>query len=282
MGGMAALSQSLNTRARALECLSKLPALSPMLMRLVQTLAGNADDVSFGKVAQLIEKDAVVAGNVLRVVNSPLYQRRTAVVTIRHAIVLLGLAKVRNLALGMSVSHMWVKTKAAPGWSMPEFNQHSVAMGVLADLLTQRLKVIEGEAAFLSGLFHDLGRLLIAVGLPSEHVAIARLREQTQESLSQCERSILGFDHAELSADVLAAWRLPVATQTAVRHHHAPENDRTLAVAAEFRLSQVLNAAELHIEEGIPDGLQALGLGKHLEPTMEEFAREFKQICCLF
>ncbi|HME08742.1 MAG TPA: HDOD domain-containing protein [Bryobacteraceae bacterium] len=279
---MAALPQSLNTRARAMACLSKLPALSPLLMRLVQTLAGSGDDISFGKVAQLIERDAVVAGNVLRVVNSPLYQRRAPVQSIRHAIVLLGLAKVRNLALGMSVSHMWIKTKAAPGWSMPEFNQHSVATAVLADLLTQKLRVIESEAAFLAGLFHDLGRLLIAVGLSTEHTAVARLREQNQQPLSACEQTILGFHHGELSADVLAEWRLPFATQAAVRHHHAPENDRTLASAGEFRLSQILYAAELHLEDGVPDGLEALGLGSRLEPILEEFSAESKQISCLF
>jgi len=281
-GRVAALPQSLNARAQALASLSKLPALSPMLMRLVQTLAGEADDVSFGKVAQLIERDTVVAGNVLRVVNSPLYQRRVPVQSIRHAIVLLGLAKVRNLALGMSVNHMWIKTKAAPGWSMPEFNQHAVSTAVLADLLTQRLKVIEGEAAFLAGLFHDLGRLLIAVGLPSEHAAIARLHQESRQPLWECERTILGFDHADLSGDVLAAWRLPLATQAGVRHHHAPQNDRTLAVQGELRLSQVLNAAELHIEDGVPDGVEALGLGKHLEPILEEFSTELKQISCLF
>ena len=279
---MAALPQSLNSRAQALGSLSKLPALSPMLMRLVQTLAGDGDDISFGKVAQLIEKDAVVAGNVLRVVNSPLYQRRGAVQSIRHAIVLLGLAKVRNLALGMSVSHLWIKTKAAPGWSTSEFNQHAVATAALTDLLTQRLKVIEGQAAFLSGLFHDFGRLLIAVALPSEYSAVARLQEQSKQPLWECERTILGFDHADLSADVLAAWRLPLATQAAVRHHHAPQHDRTLAVNGEFRLSQVLNAAELHLEDGVQDGLQTLNLGKRLEPILEEFSAELKQISCLF
>ncbi len=279
---MAALPQSLNTRARAMDCLSKLPALSPLLMRLVQTLAGDGDDVSFGKVAQLIERDAVVAGNVLRVVNSPLYQRRAAIQSIRHAIVLLGLGKVRNLALGMSVSHMWVKTKAAPGWSMSEFNQHSVATAVLADLLTQKLKVIEGEAAFLAGLFHDLGRLLIAVGLPAEHTAVARLHQQNHQPLPECEQTVLGFQHADLSADVLAEWRLPLATQAAVRHHHAPENDHTLASAGEFRLSQVLYAAELHIEDSLPDGFEVFGLGAGLEPILEEFAAESKQISCLF
>lgn len=282
MFGMAALPQSVNVRARALECLSKLPALSPLLLRLVQTLAAEVDDISVDQVSQLIERDAVVAGNILRVVNSPLYQRRVAIQTVRHAIVLLGLAKVRNLALGMSMNHIWAKTKAAPGWSMSEFNQHSVAMAVLSDSLAQRLKVIEGEGAFVAGLFHDLGRLLVAVGLPAQFSAIVRLKEEGQPSLPECERTILGFDHADLSGDVLAAWRLPLSLQTAVRFHHAPENDHTLAVPGEFRLSQILHAAELYIEDQVEDGLQTLGLGDRLETILSDFAAESKQISCLF
>ena len=265
-----------------MESLSKLPALSPLLMRLVQTLAADSDDISVTKVAQLIERDAVVAGNLLRVVNSPLYQRRTSVQSVRHAIVLLGLTKVRNLALGMSVNHMWAKTKAAPGWSVSEFNQHSVAMAVLCDLLIQPLKVIEGDVAFLAGLFHDFGRLLIAVGLPAQYSEIARLQLSEQLSLRESERTVLGFDHADLSGDVMAVWRLPQALQTAVRHHHAPENDKTIAVPPEFRLSQIINAAELHVESNIEDGLQSLGLGNRLEKILENFDVESKQISCLF
>jgi len=265
-----------------MESLSRLPALSPLLMRLVQTLAADSDDISVTNVAQLIERDAVVAGNILRAVNSSLYQRRTTVESVRHAIVLLGLGKVRNLALGMSVNNLWAKTKAAPGWSMSEFNQHSVGMAVLCDLLTQRLKVIDGESAFLAGLFHDFGRLLIAVGLPVQYSEISRLQLAEQLSPQGAEREVLGFDHTDLSGDVMAAWRLPLALQTAVRHHHSPESDLTIAIPGEFRLSQVVNAAELHIEDNVQDGLQSLGLGNRLEKILEDFEAESKQISCLF
>jgi len=245
-------------------------------------MLGDTDDISVTRVAQLIERDAVIAGNILRVVNSPIYQRRMAIQSIRHAIVLLGLHKVRNLALGMSINHLSAKANGAPGWSMSEFNQHSVAMALLCDRLNHQLRVIGGDVAFLGGLFHDFGRLLIAVGLPVQYSEVARLRGSGQSSLPQCEKSVLGFDHADLSGDVLAAWRLPLALQTAVRFHHAPEDDHILVKPGEFRLSQILNAAELHIEDNVPDGLQSLGLGDRLEQVLTEFDAELKQIICLF
>jgi HD-like signal output (HDOD) protein len=269
---------SLNKHAQAMECVSKLPSLSPLLVRLVQTLSGNTEEISFGLVAEVIEQDTVFAGNVLRVVNSPLYQRRATVQSIRHAIVLLGLAKVRNLALGMSVNQMLIGIKATERFSLAEFNRHSLATATMAHLLTQHLRIINGDAAFLAGLFHDLGRLLIAVAFASEFAAICHLHEHSERSWLECEQIILGFNHAELSADVLATWRFPMATQTAVRYHHSPENDPTLVVGSELRLSQVLNAAELLIEEEIEDGLQNLGLGDRMKSVREQFSSDVKQI----
>jgi len=142
--------------------------------------------------------------------------------------------------------------------------------------------VIEGDAAFLAGLFHDFGRLLIAVGLPTQYSEIGRLQLAEQLSPQAAERAVLGFDHTDLSGDVMAAWRLPLALQTAVRHHHSPQEDRTLAIPGEFRLSQVVYAAELHIEDNLQDGLLSLGLGNRLEKILEDFDAESKQISCLF
>src|SRR2546430_13581322 len=85
--------------------LDKLPPFSPVLTRLLATLAD--EDVSFGELAAIIETDAVLAGNLLRVVNSPLYGRMSAINSVRHAVSILGSIKIRNLVLGLSVSRRW-------------------------------------------------------------------------------------------------------------------------------------------------------------------------------
>src|SRR5258707_12393687 len=118
-------------RERALATLRQLPPFSPILNRLIASLAN--EDVSFAKVADLIEKDTVLAGNILRLVNSALYGLRGTVNSIRHAIALLGLAKLRNATLIMSVARMWSQVKCPPGWSMNRFNLHSFAVAILAD-----------------------------------------------------------------------------------------------------------------------------------------------------
>ena len=154
-------------RARALRCLGELPPFSPILNRLLASLA--KEDVSFNKLGDLIEKDPVMAGNLLHLVNSALYSRRGSINSVRHALSLLGINKLRNAVLGMSITRMWNQVRTPPSWSMARFNMHSSAVAILSDLLSQRLTVDYAEGAFVAGLLHDVGRLLMALGLTEEY-----------------------------------------------------------------------------------------------------------------
>jgi len=238
-------------KTKALRALDDLPPFSPIMNRLLASLAG--EEVSFAQLGDLIEKDTVIAGNLLRVVNSALYSRRSAINSVRRAVSVLGVTRLRNIVLGISVAHMWNRTRLPAAWSMKRFDMHSAAVAILSDLLAQHAPVSYPEGAFVAGLFHDLGRLLIALTLPQENAAIAsrfearQLEQRTAEpegpiaaanaptpagdrltpagdrrSLVQCEREILGFSHAELSAEALAVWKLPWPVQAAVASHHGP------------------------------------------------------------
>src|SRR5580658_3313142 len=142
-------------RERSLLALGQLPPFSPILNRLIASLAH--EDVSFAKIADLIEKDTVLAGNILRLVNSALFGLPGTINSIRHAVSLLGITKLRNATLSMSVARMWNQLKTPPGWSTARFNLHSVGVAIMADLIGQRVAVGYAEGAFAAGLFHDLG-----------------------------------------------------------------------------------------------------------------------------
>ena len=273
-------------RERALRALGQLPPFSPILNRLIASLA--QEDVSFAKVADLIEKDTVLAGNVLRLVNSALYGLRGTVNSIRHAVSLLGIVKLRNATLGMSVARMWAQVKTPPGWSMARFNHHSFGVALLSDLVAQRRAVSYAEGAFAAGLFHDLGLLLVAMGLPEEFKEISLLCEQSDASPLECELKILGLTHAELSSLALASWNLPRQIQMAVRYQDKPDLDPTEVEANELSLSIILNAADGYLNsigtsislfDGKPkDGqvsVEALGLGERLPAVLTEFEAEF-------
>jgi len=284
---------SSNARDQALRALAKLPPFSPILNRLIASLAH--EDVSFSKVAELIEKDTVLAGNVLRLVNSALYGLRGTVNSIRHAVSLLGIAKLRNATLSMSVARMWSQVKAPAGWSVARFNMHSVGVAILADLLAQRRPVKYAEGAFAGGLFHDLGLLLVALGLPEEYKQICLLHKQSPKWMLEYELQVLGMTHVELSAEALGVWNLPAPIQAAVRYADTPDLDTTPIASGEMTLSRILNVADRYVKgagtslalfEGTPEDGQAavesLGLGEGLPKILTEFEQEFSIIKAYF
>lgn len=223
-----------------------------MLSRLMAAMA--SEDASFAELAELIEKDTVIAAYVLRIVNSAAYGHAGTIGSIRHAVTMLGLLKLRNTVLGLSMSRMWLSVRAARGWNMRAFNEHSVAAAVLADLLATNVATSYAEGAFAAGLLHDIGKLLIAVSLPDEFASI----HQSGGNASDCtgrEREILGFDHAELAASALARWNLPLEVQVAVRDHHQPTNSSSRR--GELPLCLIVHYADRLAHLLQQDGFQA-------------------------
>jgi len=231
-------------REKIVKSLGQLPPFSPVLNRLLATLA--REDVSFAELSQLVEKDTVLSGNVLRLVNSAAYARRGEINSIPHAISVLGIHKLRNLVLGLSISRMWAGVKTPLSWSQARFNLHSVGTALLADQLAQSVSVNYPEGAFVAGLFHDFGKLLIAVAFPAEYREIEELLALGERPAWECEREILGVDHAAISGLALQEWNLPDPIRRAAEYHHEPAQNPHQELergAATFHLSEVVRTA---------------------------------------
>jgi HD-like signal output (HDOD) protein len=208
---------------------------------------------------------------------------------------MLGIEKVRNTVLGMSVTRLWKQVRVPNSWSMARFNMHSAATAVLSDLLAQRLPVAYPEGAFVAGLMHDVGRLLVALSLSEKYDRILQLRS-TGRLYLDCEQEVLGFTHPELSADALAVWKLPEPIRMAVRYHHSPSSDNSPKKPGEIPLSRIINAANQYVnstgvsilpengaDEADPAAVEALGMNKdHLEIALVEFKAEYEAMAQFF
>lgn len=212
------------------------------MAKLMASLAGQ--DVSFAVLGDLIEKDTVLAGNILRVVNSAIYGRRETVNSVRRALSVLGLEKVRNTVLAMSVANMLHQVREPAGWSMARFNKHSAGVAMLSDLIAQRVRAEYPEGAFVGGLLHDVGRMLIAMSLPHEYGEIRNLFHASGRPWYECEVEILGFNHAGLSADAMDHWKLPEPIRAAIQRHHAPPAVRPDGMVP---LACILKAADEYV-----------------------------------
>lgn len=175
--------------AQILEKLTDLPPFSPVLVKLLSTL-GQAG-ISSGPLASLIEQDPVLAGSVLRLANSAVYSQRQAVTSITTAINMIGIDRLRNVVTALSVSQMWKKLARAEGWSTADFNEHCLATAILAATLADHMPNDFAEGAFLAGLLHDVGKLLIVMAVPNDYRQITAIYEGPgNKTWTECEREV--------------------------------------------------------------------------------------------
>lgn len=97
------------------------------------------------------------------------------------------------------------------------------SQGFLAASLAARFAPETGDAAFAAGLLHDVGRLVLLLGLTDEYRTVLRRLAVTKEASTVVENEMLGLDHAEIGAVLLALWGLPTELVQVVRYHHAPD-----------------------------------------------------------
>lgn len=291
---LATITPCTDLRARALRSLSDLPPFSPVLNRLLATLA--AEDVSIPEVSEIIEKDTIIAGNILKLVNSALYGRRGNVTSIPHASSLLGINRLRNAVLGMSLTRLWNQVRTPPDWSTARFNLHAVGVAIMSDLLAQRVTAEFPEGAFLAGLFHDLGRLLIALGLRDQYAQVLALYNAQPQPWTACEHQVLGFDHAELAFDALELWKLPEPIRLAAATHHHPERRDQEMPLGTYSLAQVVRCADLYVNsigitveksynvaaERQSDPFATLGIEDKIPELAEEFSGQYEALTVFF
>ncbi len=277
-------------RDKILGSLDKLPPFSPVLTRLLATLAD--DSVSFGELAGIIETDAVLAGNLLRVVNSPLYGRISSINSVRHAVSIIGTVKIRNLVLGMSVSRRWAGARVPPTWDARQFNVHSLAVAVMADLVALETAVPYPEGAFTAGLLHDVGKLLTAVAIPDKFGTIFDMYKAGGDSVNGCELEVAGVTHAEVSGAILDRWKLPVPIREAAAYHHLPNE----ADGGKLHLAHVIEAVDHYVNSaglgtppyryqhaaGFDDSSKEFGLKDSILKVVDAFQKEFEAVRTFF
>ncbi len=153
-------------KEQALDSLDRLPPFSAVLSRLLASL--DNEDVSFSELADVIEKNSVMTGYILRLANAPIYPFRGTVNSVRHAVAILGTKKLRNIMLSLSITRLWQRAGVPACYASGVFDLHSITTAVLSDLFAQQVAVPYSEGAFAAGLLHDFGKLLIGIALPLE------------------------------------------------------------------------------------------------------------------
>ena len=274
---------------KAMQSLNQLPPFSPVFSKLLSSLSN--ENVSVAELANWVEMDAIIAGQVLRTVNSAAYGRTCIVNNLRHAVSVLGLVKLRNLALGLSVTRIWTQVRTPRSWSMARFNLHSAAVAIMADQIAIYTAIEFGEGAFAAGLLHDIGRLVIALGLPEEYEALQQAHGESGRPYVESEREVLGFSHAELGSLILQKWNLPPQIVQAVANLHSLTGDGAVVGSLLWALEaadETVNRMGISVQlqqSPAEDGLASLegyGFSANGDAILQSFNVEFEVLKTLF
>jgi HD-like signal output (HDOD) protein len=212
-------------RAVASQFLKRLPSFSPVAVKLMAVVAD--ENVSFKEVAKLISLDPALAGETLRLANSGLFARRQEIVSVLHAIAIVGMERLTHIAV---TAALWrgVPNRTSP--FMKAWWRHSVATGIIGEQ-TAKLKI---DHAYTAGLLHGVGQLALFVVGGMGYVQLVNDSISSSLDLQENERSAYGTDHAELSGLILEAWGLPEVLQDAAALHHWPNVGGNLGEAVQL------------------------------------------------
>jgi putative nucleotidyltransferase with HDIG domain len=209
-----------------------LPLTVSDVLAQVITECDNAD-ASVSSLARIMAADQALAAMVLKLANSAYYGYARRIESLPDAVVLLGFASVKNLAITASITRLLATDRDDLSEVRQGIFEHSLATAVCARILG-RTRRVSGEKAFVAGLLHDLGLIILVCYAKDRFRTLVALAEERGVTLEDVEDEVLGFSHAELGALVAAEWQFPPALCDALRHHHNPqaaETDKTLTNA---------------------------------------------------
>lgn len=215
---------ALATPLRARHLLKRLPAFSPVAIRLMTVVMN--EKVSFQEVAKLFSLDPVLTGEVLRLANSGMYGRQYSVQSVLHAIAMLGLEKISHIAVTAALSNGF--PRPVTPW-IREWWRHSIAAALISDHVG--LGIMDLDFGYTAGLLHGLGRLALYLQDPEDYPRMADLAHAQNADPLDYERQCYGANHAELTGFILSEWGLPEDLRLAVSTYHAPSMTDPLTVA---------------------------------------------------
>ena len=208
-------------------------------------------DARMADLASVIGADPGLTARLLRLANSAFFGMTARVDTVSKAVNLLGMQQVHDLVLATSITRTFAHVSSKV-MDMPRFWRQSVHCGILARELAGACNMLDGERLFAAGLLHDVGHLLMYQGVP-ELAQAARLQaEQQGMPLFRVERSLLGFDYAQVGAALMHAWKLPRGLEEAIEFH--PEPARAQSFLREVCVVHIAAQLAAH---GFPDGRPA-------------------------
>jgi len=256
--------------------IKSLPTLPALYQRLTDEL--RKEDASMEQIGEIISHDIGMTSKILQLVNSAFFGLPQPISSPGDAVMYLGLSTVRALVLSLQVFSQFKNPQLA-GFSLEALANHCWTTAVLARRIARAesgdTKMM--DQCFLAGLLHDIGRIILADGLPEQYARVWHEAREKHLPVWQAEQSEFGATHADVGAYLLGLWGLPNPVVEAVALQHSP----ALCVTTGFSPLAAVHVASAfaHEKEGSPTELIHIEMDYLTKLGLADRIADWREVC---
>lgn len=210
-------SRTIKDRIKQIEGLPPFPATHAQILELA-----NSDESSSDEIAEQLQMDPSLLATIFKLVNSSAYGFQKKVDSLKLAVTLLGLEEIANLVMTAQVFKNLGTYDGGSGFDRQAFWQHSVGTAFITRAIAKKLQT-EIESAFLAGMLHDLGKVVLDRCFADYYKAVIDACVTGHHWIGDMEHQILGLTHADVGGQLATEWQFSEKYLYAIMYHHHPE-----------------------------------------------------------
>ena len=212
------LSVDIANRVKSIEGLPSFPATHAEILKLA-----NSEDSSSEDVADKLQLDSGLLATVFKIVNSAGYGFRKKVDSLQLAVTLLGLEELANIVMAAQVYDKLGDYDDGAGLDLKAFWRHAVGVGFASRAISKKVQQ-EAESAFLAGMLHDVGKIVLDRYFGEYYKGVMEIVEDGTTSIYAAEQEIMGITHAEIGGVLAGEWKFANNYVNTIIYHHKPKD----------------------------------------------------------
>lgn len=238
--------------------LDRLPSVPRSYVALTQAMA--REEVGLTEVASIVERDTAMATKLLQLVNSAFFSRPRRITSIPVAVSLVGLERLKALALATQVFGMLSEAESR-ACGLDRLQERSLLTAQLAQRFLADTRY--ADEAFTVGLLQDVGKMVLAVCLKDRYRDVVEQARRRRRPVEAVERELFDVSHSVVGACMLTVWGLPVSIVEAVAFRHTPSG----VLHGETALVEAVHVADA-IADAIEHGREPAPAALVLDPLL--------------
>ncbi|MCP5161647.1 MAG: HDOD domain-containing protein [Hahellaceae bacterium] len=198
---------------------NKLPSLPHVLVEMLRVCQNPGS--SFQQMAEIISRDAAIASRIILLANSSFYGRRGNVNTLERALLVLGTDTIKTMVITASVQQFFEEFNAGQQRHLKQFWRQSLSCALLAKALATLTSYASPDEAYLLGLLHNIGELVLTLNHSEVYPELLHSAEDFVDLVDRENETFL-TNHCDIGAWLISDWGLGDFSADALRYHHAP------------------------------------------------------------